>query len=32
MVIAALVSEKYLDIKDARIEDLYTFIEKLKDA
>ena len=32
MVIAALVSEKYLDIKNARIEDLYTFIEKLKDA
>lgn len=32
IVIAALVSEKYLDIKDARIEDLYTFIEKLKDA
>ena len=32
MVIAALVSEKYLDINDARIEDLYTFIEKLKDA
>ena len=32
MVIAALVSEKYLYIKDARIEDLYTFIEKLKDA
>lgn len=32
MVIAALVSEKYLDIKDARVEDLYTFIEKLKDA
>lgn len=32
MVIAALASEKYLDIKDARIEDLYIFIEKLKEA
>lgn len=32
MVIAALASEKYLDIKDARIQDLYIFIEKLKEA
>ena len=32
MVIAALASEKYLDIKNARIEDLYTFIEKLKES
>lgn len=32
MVIAALASEKYLDIKNARISDLYTFIEKLKEA
>lgn len=32
MVIAALASEKYLDIKDARIKDLYVFIEKLKEA
>lgn len=32
MVIAALASKEYLDIKNARIEDLYTFIEKLKEA
>ncbi|PZM85049.1 UDP-N-acetylglucosamine 1-carboxyvinyltransferase [Candidatus Gracilibacteria bacterium] len=32
MVRAALASEKYLDIKNARISDLYTFIEKLKEA
>lgn len=32
MIIAALASEKYLDIIDARISDLYTFIEKMKEA
>lgn len=32
MIIAALASEKYLDIENARIDDLYTFIEKLKEA
>jgi len=32
MVIWALASDKYIDIKNARIDDLYTFIEKLKDA
>lgn len=30
MVIWALVSEKYIDIENARIKDLYAFIEKLK--
>ena len=30
MIIWALASEEYLDIKDARIEDLYSFIDKLK--
>lgn len=32
MVIWALASEKFLDIENARIEDLYFFIEKLKEA
>lgn len=32
MIIWALASEKYIDIIDARIEDLYIFIEKLKEA
>jgi hypothetical protein len=32
MIIAALVSEKFLDIENARIDDLYAFIEKLKEA
>lgn len=32
MVIGALASKKYIDIVDARIEDLYTYIEKLKEA
>jgi len=32
MVIAALASEEYLDIENARIEDLYVYIEKLKEA
>lgn len=32
MVIAALASQNYLDIKNARIKDLYSFIDKLKQA
>lgn len=32
MIIWALSSEEYIDIVDARIEDLYTYIEKLKQA
>lgn len=32
MIIWALASEEFLDIEWARIEDLYTFIEKLKEA
>jgi|TARA_Y100001960_G_scaffold265165_1_gene288069 UDP-N-acetylglucosamine enolpyruvyl transferase len=32
MVIAALASEEYLDIENARIADLYAYIEKLKEA
>lgn len=32
MVIAALASKEYLDIEHARIEDLYSFIEKLNEA
>ena len=32
MIIAALCSEEYIDIENARIEDLYVFIEKLKQA
>lgn len=32
MVLAALTSKEYLDIKNARIEDLYAFIAKLKEA
>ncbi len=32
MVIAALASKEYLDIENARIEDLYAFISKLKEA
>lgn len=32
MVMWALASKDYIDILDARIEDLYTFIEKLKEA
>lgn len=32
MVIWALASKDYIDIIDARIEDLYVFIEKLKEA
>ena len=32
MIIAALASKEYLDIKSARIDDLYSFIEKLKEA
>jgi UDP-N-acetylglucosamine enolpyruvyl transferase len=32
MIIAALASEKYLDIHNARINDLYAFIEKLRQA
>ena len=32
MIIWALASEKFIDIKNARIEDLYSFIEKLKEA
>jgi len=27
-----LASEKYIDIENARIEDLFAFIEKLKEA
>jgi len=32
MVIWALASKNYIDIIDARIDDLYTYIEKLKEA
>lgn len=32
MVIGALAAKEFIDIVDARIEDLYTFIEKLKEA
>ncbi len=32
MVLWALASKEYIDIVDARIEDLYSFIEKLKEA
>lgn len=32
MIVWALASEEYLDIENARIEDLYIFIEKLKEA
>lgn len=32
MIIAALCSEEYIDIENARIEDLYVFIEKMKQA
>jgi UDP-N-acetylglucosamine 1-carboxyvinyltransferase len=32
MIIWALASKEYIDIIDARIEDLYIFIEKLKEA
>lgn len=32
MVLAALASKQYLDIENARIEDLFVFIEKLKEA
>jgi len=32
MVLAALASKDYLDIQNARIEDLFVFIEKLKEA
>jgi UDP-N-acetylglucosamine 1-carboxyvinyltransferase len=32
MVIAALASKEYLDIENARIDDLYAFISKLKEA
>lgn len=32
MIIWALASKEYIDIVDARIDDLYTFIEKLKEA
>lgn len=32
MVLGALASKEYIDIVDARIQDLYTYIEKLKEA
>ncbi len=32
MVLGALASKEYIDIKNARIDDLYSFIAKLKDA
>jgi UDP-N-acetylglucosamine 1-carboxyvinyltransferase len=32
MVLAALASKDYLDIQNSRIEDLFVFIEKLKEA
>ncbi|MFK7780465.1 MAG: UDP-N-acetylglucosamine 1-carboxyvinyltransferase [Candidatus Gracilibacteria bacterium] len=32
MIIGALASKDYIDIVDARIEDLFTYIEKLKEA
>lgn len=31
-IIAALASQEYIDIENARIEDLYIFLEKLKEA
>lgn len=31
MIIWALISKEYIDIENARIDDLYTFIEKLKE-
>jgi hypothetical protein len=32
MVLGALASKEYIDIKNARIDDLYSFIAKLKEA
>lgn len=32
MIIGALASERYIDIKNARIHDLYTFIDKIHEA
>lgn len=32
MVLSALASEKFIDIKNARIDDLYSFIAKLREA
>jgi hypothetical protein len=32
MIIGALLSREYIDIENARIKDLYTFIEKLREA
>jgi UDP-N-acetylglucosamine enolpyruvyl transferase len=32
MIIAALLAKDYLTIENARIEDLYTFLDKLKQA
>lgn len=32
MIIAALLSREYIDIQNARIKDLYAFIEKLREA
>jgi len=32
MVIAALASKEHIDIENARIDDLYAFINKLKQA
>jgi len=32
IIIAALISKQYLDIENARIDDLYAFLEKLKES
>lgn len=32
IIVAALASKKYIDVENARIEDLYSFLEKLKEA
>jgi UDP-N-acetylglucosamine enolpyruvyl transferase len=31
MIIGALTSKEYIDIENARIADLYTFLEKLEE-
>jgi len=32
MILGALASKEFIDIKNARIDDLYAFLEKLKEA
>jgi UDP-N-acetylglucosamine enolpyruvyl transferase len=32
IIIAALTAKNYIDIKNARINDLYAFLEKLREA